>query len=57
MVLFKCDWVTHGSNRWGNPTYRWDEDGFLLANFCNLKAKVIEPFVFLVIVVDGLVNC
>jgi hypothetical protein len=46
VVLFKCDWVTHGSNRWGNPTYRWDEDGFLLANFCNLKAEVIEPFVF-----------
>jgi hypothetical protein len=46
MVLFKCDWVTHGSDRWGNPTYRHDEDGFLLRNFCDLKAKVIEPFVF-----------
>jgi hypothetical protein len=46
VVLFKCYWVTHGFDRWENPTYRGDEDGFLLANFHNLKAKVIEPFVF-----------
>jgi len=46
MVLFKCDWVTLGFDRWGNPTYRRDEDGFLLANFHNFKAKVTEPFVF-----------
>jgi aspartate-semialdehyde dehydrogenase len=26
--------------------YRRDEDGFLLANFRNLKIEVIEPFVF-----------
>jgi hypothetical protein len=45
-VLFKCDWVTPGFDRWGNPTYKRDEDGFLLANFCNLKAKVTESFVF-----------
>jgi hypothetical protein len=46
MVLFKCDWVTPGSDRWGNPTYGWDENGYLLANFRNLKVEVIEPFVF-----------
>jgi len=47
MVLIKCDWVTPAkSNRWGNPTYRQDEDGFLLANLCNLKAEVTKPFVF-----------
>ncbi|CAK9271840.1 unnamed protein product [Sphagnum jensenii] len=46
MVLFKCDWVTPGFDRWGNPTYKQDEDGFLLANFRNLKAEVTEPFVF-----------
>jgi hypothetical protein len=46
VVLFKCDWVTLGSDRWGNPTYRRDEDGFLLENFCNLKVEIIEPFVF-----------
>jgi hypothetical protein len=46
MVLFKCDWVTLRFDRWGNPTYRWNEDGFLLANFRNLKAKVTKPFVF-----------
>ncbi len=46
MVLFKCDWCTHGSDKWGNPTYRRDEDGFLLANFHNLKVEVTKPFVF-----------
>ncbi len=47
MVLFKCDWVIHGSDRWGNPTYKRDEDGFLLANFRHLKAYIDEPYVFL----------
>ncbi len=46
VVLFKCDWVTLGFDKWGNPTYRQDEDGFLLANFHNLKAEVTKPFVF-----------
>jgi len=48
VVFFKCDWVTHGSNRWGNPTYKRDEDGFVLANFCHLNANIDEPYVFLV---------
>jgi hypothetical protein len=46
MVLFKCEWVENGWDQWGRPTYRHDEDGFLLANFCHLKAKDDEPFVF-----------
>jgi hypothetical protein len=46
VVLFKCDWVTLGSDRWGNLTYKRDEDGFLLANFHNLKVKFTESFVF-----------
>ncbi len=46
VVFFKCDCVTPGFDRWGNPTCRQDEDGFLLANLCNLKAEVIEPFMF-----------
>jgi hypothetical protein len=46
VVLFKCDWVTHGSDRWGNLTYKRDEDGFLLANFRHLKANIDEPYVF-----------
>ncbi len=40
VVFFKCDWVTLGFDRWGNPTYKRDENGFLLANFRNLKAEV-----------------
>jgi hypothetical protein len=46
VVLSKCDWITPGFDRWGNPTYKWDEDGFLLVNFHNLKAKITKPFVF-----------
>jgi hypothetical protein len=46
VVLFKCGWVTPRFDRWGNPTYRRDEDGFLLANFRNLKSEVTKPFVF-----------
>jgi len=46
MVFFKCDWVTPGFDKWGNPTYKRDEDGFLLANFGTLKVEVTEPFVF-----------
>jgi hypothetical protein len=46
MVLFKCDGNTHGSNKWGNPTYKSDEEGFLLADFCHLKANIDEPYVF-----------
>jgi hypothetical protein len=46
VVLFKCDWVTPRFDRWGNPMYKRDEDGILLANIYKLKVEVIEPFVF-----------
>ncbi len=46
MVLFKCDWVKNGVDRRGHPTYKCDEDGFLLANFNALKANDNEPFLF-----------
>jgi len=45
IVLFKCDWVTNGVDRWGNPTYKHDEDGFLLVIFCHLTPKANEPYV------------
>jgi hypothetical protein len=41
VVLFKCDWVKNEVDRRGHPTYKRDEDGFLLANFND-----DEPFVF-----------
>jgi hypothetical protein len=47
VILFKCDWVRNGLDRWGNATYKCDVDGFLLVNFQQLKAWVDEPFVFL----------
>jgi hypothetical protein len=33
VILFKCDWVRNGLDRWGNATYKHDDDGFLLVNF------------------------
>jgi hypothetical protein len=46
VILFKCDWVINGVDRWGNPTYKCDEDDFLLPNFRHLKGQVDEPYVF-----------
>jgi hypothetical protein len=46
VVLFKCDWVKNEVDRRGHPTYKRDEDGFLLANFNALNANDNEPFVF-----------
>jgi hypothetical protein len=33
-------------DRWGDPIYKCDEDGFLLANFRALKVKDDEPHYF-----------
>ncbi len=33
IILFKCDWVRNGLDKWGNATYKRDDDGFLLVNF------------------------
>jgi hypothetical protein len=33
IILMRCAWVWNKSDVRGNPTYRWDEVGFLLANF------------------------
>jgi hypothetical protein len=38
--------VKNEVDRRGHPTYKRDEDGFLLANFNALKANDDEPFVF-----------
>jgi len=46
VILFKCDWVRNGLDRWGNATYKHDDHGFLLVNFQQLKAWVDEPYVF-----------
>ncbi len=46
VILFKCDWVRNGLDRWGNATYMRDDDGFLLVKFRQLKARVDEPYVF-----------
>jgi hypothetical protein len=38
--------VRNEVDRRGHPTYKRDEDGFLLANFNALKANDDEPFMF-----------
>jgi hypothetical protein len=47
VIMFKCNWVNNEVDRWGNPTYKRDQDGFLLVNFCVFKVKDEEPYVFL----------
>jgi hypothetical protein len=47
IILFECEWVKNEGDRWGDPTYKHDEDGFLLANFCALKVKDDKPYAFL----------
>jgi hypothetical protein len=37
VILFKCDWVKNGMGRWGNATYRCNDDGFLLVNFLTIE--------------------
>lgn len=39
--------TTKVTNNKGNPTYKQDEIGFLLANFHHFLHKFDEPFVFL----------
>ncbi len=46
LYMYRCDWVKNEVDRQGRPTYKRDEDGFLLANFNALKANDDEPFVF-----------
>jgi hypothetical protein len=33
IVLFHGSWVKIGTDNRGNPTYKWDNAAFLLANF------------------------
>ncbi len=46
IVLFQCDWVQNASNNRGNPTYKRNDAGFLMANFKRMLPEDIEPFVY-----------
>ncbi|CAM6041143.1 unnamed protein product, partial [Sphagnum compactum] len=46
IILFHCQWVKNGIVNSGNPTYKHDDVGFLLANFWQLLHELDEPFVF-----------
>ena len=45
IALMECDWVRHGSDDNGEPTYKRDESGFLLANFSCMLEHAHESFV------------
>jgi hypothetical protein len=38
--------VKSGIDNRGNPTYKRNDVGFLLANFCHILYEFNEPFVF-----------
>jgi hypothetical protein len=38
--------VRNGIDNRSNPTYKWDDANFLLANFLHLLHEHNEPFVF-----------
>lgn len=46
IILFWGDWVQNGLDNKGNPTYKQDQAGFLMANFKHMLLKSNEPFVF-----------
>ncbi len=46
IVLFRCDWVRNASDNCGNPTYKQDDAGFLMANFRHMLLEDIKSFVF-----------
>ncbi len=46
IILMRCAWVQNESDVKGNPTYRRNEVGFLLANFQYMKVEEEGPFLF-----------
>jgi hypothetical protein len=46
IVLFRCSWVKNGTDNRGNPPYKQDNAGFLLANFQHLLHELDEPLMF-----------
>jgi hypothetical protein len=45
-VLFHWCWVKNGTDYRENPTYKRDDDSFVLANFRHLLHEFDEPYVF-----------
>lgn len=45
VALMECDWVRHGVDDNGEPTYKRDESGFLLANFSCMVDHARDSFV------------
>ncbi len=47
IIFMWCAWVWNGSDVRGNPTYKWDEVGFLLAKFWYMIAEGEDPLFFM----------
>jgi hypothetical protein len=45
VILMKCEWMKRFDN-WGNHTYKRDEAGFLVVNFCQKLPRTANPFIF-----------
>ena len=45
VILFRCEWLKIEDNR-GNPTYVWDDAGFMVVNSRHKLPKMSEPFIF-----------
>jgi hypothetical protein len=45
VILLRCEWIKKSDNR-GNPTYIWDEIGFLVVNFRHKLPSMCDPFIF-----------
>ena len=45
IASMECDWVRHNVNNIGEPTYKRDVSGFLLANFSYMVEHPHDFFV------------
>jgi hypothetical protein len=45
ITLIKCDWVRHDVDDNGEPTYKRDTSGFLLAHFSYMVKHPYDSFV------------
>lgn len=45
VIIFRCEWIKREDNR-NNPTFVWDDIGFLTINFCHKLPLMSKPFIF-----------
>jgi hypothetical protein len=45
VILLQCSWLKRQDAR-GNPTYSWNDTGFLVVNFRHKMPQMSDPFIF-----------